>query len=204
MDLLRSLPLGLYLEQPVTWLHRLDPRVKMAWLMSILVTPILANAEWRFFLVALLLLLTLSARVPLRVWRQQMGWLLLLSGLVLLLTMVMPDGLVVAQQSRLPTPAEMNQLAEPIEALPLLPQPTGYQYVIYDRWPITITQRSLELGIRISTLLFTLIYGTNLFLLTTAPEEITAALEDVMAPLRWFKLPVTEIALTVTLALRFI
>ena len=44
MDLLRSLPIGLYLEQPTTWLHRLDPRVKMAWLTSILVTPILANA----------------------------------------------------------------------------------------------------------------------------------------------------------------
>ena len=49
MDLLRSLPIGLYLEQPVTWLHRLDPRVKMAWLVGILVTPILANAYWRFF-----------------------------------------------------------------------------------------------------------------------------------------------------------
>lgn len=204
MDLLRSLPIGLYLEQPVTWLHRLDPRVKLAWLVSILVTPILAGAEWRFFLVALLLLLTLSARVPLRVWRQQMGWLLLLSGLVMLLTVIMPDGLTLAQQSRLPTPAEMAQLAEPIEALPQLPQPTGYQYVLYQQWPITITQRSLELGIRVGTLLFTLIYGTNLFLLTTAPEEITAALEDVMAPLRWFKLPVTEVALTVTLALRFI
>jgi energy-coupling factor transport system permease protein len=204
MDLLRSLPLGLYLEQPVTWLHRLDPRVKMAWLVSILVTPILANAGWRFALVALLLLLTLLARVPLRVWRQQMGWLLLLSGLVMLLTMVMPDGLNIAQQPRLPTPGEMAQLTPPFETLPELPQPTGYRYVIYDRWPVTITQRSLELGIRVGTLLFTLIYGTNLFLLTTAPEEITAALEDVMAPLRWFKLPVTEIALTVTLALRFI
>ncbi|HEY9738503.1 MAG TPA: CbiQ family ECF transporter T component, partial [Trichocoleus sp.] len=204
MDLLRSLPIGLYLEQPYTWLHRIDPRVKLAWLVGILVTPILANAEWRFFLVALLLLLTLSARVPLRVWRQQMGWLLLLSILVMLLTMVMPDGLVIAQQPRLPTADEMAQLAEPIEALPQLPQPTGYNYVIYQQWPITITQRSRELGIRVGTLLFTLIYGTNLFLLTTAPEEITGALEDVMAPLRWFKLPVTEIALTVTLALRFI
>ncbi|HSM84374.1 MAG TPA: CbiQ family ECF transporter T component, partial [Nodosilinea sp.] len=70
MDLLRSLPIGLYLEQPVTWLHRLDPRVKMAWLMSILVSPILANAYWRFGLVALLVLLTLAALIPLRVWRQ--------------------------------------------------------------------------------------------------------------------------------------
>ncbi|HSM82690.1 MAG TPA: energy-coupling factor transporter transmembrane protein EcfT [Nodosilinea sp.] len=204
MDLLRSLPIGLYLEQPVTWLHRLDPRVKMAWLMSILVSPILANAYWRFGLVALLVLLTLAALIPLRVWRQQMGWLVLLSTLVMGLTFVMPDGLQVAQTPRLPTPAAMAQLEEPPEQLPELPQPTPYRYVVFDWGPITVTRRSLELGTRIGTLLFTLIYGTNLYLLTTAPEEITVALESLMGPLRWFRVPVTEIALTVTLSLRFI
>ena len=66
MDLLRSLPIGLYLEQPVTWLHQLDPRIKLAWLVSILISPILANAEWRFFLVVLLFALTVAARIP---WR---------------------------------------------------------------------------------------------------------------------------------------
>ncbi len=162
MDLLRSLPIGLYLEQPVTWLHRIDPRVKMAWLVSILVTPILANAYWRFFLVGLLILLTLLARIPFRVWWRQMGWLLLLSSLVMLLTFVMPDGLSVEQSPRLPTPEAMEQLENPPETLPELPQPTSYNYVAVDWGPITVTRRSLELGIRIGTLLFTLIYGTNL------------------------------------------
>jgi energy-coupling factor transport system permease protein len=53
-------------------------------------------------------------------------------------------------------------------------------------------------------LLFTLIYSTNLFLLVTSPEEITAAIEDWMSPLRRFNLPITEVALTLTLSLRFI
>ncbi|HIK44872.1 MAG TPA: energy-coupling factor transporter transmembrane protein EcfT [Leptolyngbyaceae cyanobacterium M65_K2018_010] len=204
MDLLRSLPIGLYLEQPITWLHRLDPRVKMAWLMSILVTPILANAYWRFGLVAWLLLLTLAARIPLRVWRQQLGWLSLLCIAVMLLTFFMPDGLEISQPTRLPTPAAIASLEQPPESLPELPQPTAYRYVLFDWGPLTVTRRSLELGIRIGTLLFTLIYGTNLYLLTTAPEEITLALESLMAPLRRLGLPVTEIALTVTLSLRFI
>jgi energy-coupling factor transport system permease protein len=209
MDLLRSLPIGLYLEQPITWLHRLDARVKMVWLVSILVTPILANAYWRFFLVALLILLTVAARIPLRIWRQQMGWLVFLSGLVMLLTFVMPDGLSIDQTPRLPTPTTMAELAQapeqqPPEDLPALPQPTNYRYVVVEWGPITVTRRSLDLGIRIGTLLFTLIYGTNLYLLTTAPEEITLALEALMKPLRWVGLPVTEIALTVTLSLRFI
>lgn len=207
MDLLRSLPLGLYLEQPVTWLHRLDPRVKLAWLMSFLAIPLLANPWWRLWVVGLLILITLAARVPLRVWKQQMGWLLLLSFFVLLLTAVAPDAMGAAHQPRLPA----NELAfAQGQTKPLtppdagLPQPTAYRYVLVDQHPITVTRRSLDLAVRVSTLLFTLIYSTNLFLLTTAPEEITAGLEDLMQPLRRFGLPVTEIALTLTLSLRFI
>jgi energy-coupling factor transport system permease protein len=76
--------------------------------------------------------------------------------------------------------------------------------VLFDQGVVRITQRSLELAIRVGTLIFTLLYSTNLYLLTTAPEEITAGLEDLMQPLRWFKLPVTEVVLTLTLSLRFI
>ncbi|NEP18722.1 MAG: hypothetical protein F6J97_17785 [Leptolyngbya sp. SIO4C1] len=204
MDLLRSLPIGLYLEQPVTWLHRIDPRVKLVWLTSILLTPILANAVWRVALVGLLVGLTVLARIPLRVWRQQMGWLLLLALLVSGLILIMPDGIAAIQQSRLPTPAAIASLEPAPETLPSLPQPTGYRYTLIDWGWLQITQQSLQLAVRVGTLLFTIIYGTNLFLLTTAPEEITAGIEDLMQPLRWFKLPVTEIALTLTLALRFI
>jgi len=43
-----------------------------------------------------------------------------------------------------------------------------------------------------------------LYLLTIAPEEITAGLESLMQPLRRLKLPVTEMTLMLTLSLRFI
>ncbi|MBE9078159.1 energy-coupling factor transporter transmembrane protein EcfT [Romeria aff. gracilis LEGE 07310] len=213
MDLLRSLPLGLYLEQPVTWLHRVDIRVKLAWLLSILLAPILANPTWRLAIVVLLILLTLTARIPLRVWRQQMGWLLVLCLLIAGLIMVMPDGIAVTQQPRLPGLEQLSGLDNPPEDLTgldrppedrSLPQPTGYRYVLLELGWLKVTQQSMQLAIKTGTLLFTLIYGTNLFLLTSAPEEITAGLEDLMQPLRWLNIPVTEIALTLTLALRFI
>ena len=227
MDLLRSLPLGLYLEQPVTWLHRLDPRVKLGWLLTFLAAPLLANPAWRLGLVGLLILLTLSARIPFRAWRQQMGWLLFLCLLVFALTAVLPDGLNATHQPRLPAnelalgeqPAQLPpQTRNPFNltrwfqsapreasqtSIPL-PQPTNYSYVLVNQPPITITRRSLDLGIRVSTLFFTLIYSTNLFLLTTAPEEVTAAIENWLSPLRRLNVPVTEIALTLTLSLRFI
>jgi energy-coupling factor transport system permease protein len=60
------------------------------------------------------------------------------------------------------------------------------------------------LATRLSTLLFTAIYAPTLFLLVTAPEEFTAALAVLLSPLKILGLPTVEIALTLTLALRFL
>jgi len=227
MDLLRSLPLGLYLEQPRTWMHRLDPRVKLAWLMMFLLTPLLADLPWRIAMVLGLVLLTLLAGIPLRVWRKQVGWLLLVCVLAGGTTALMPDGLAVSYQPRLPA----QELALPPQSAPApqpwyqpflfwqstpsarstsapaaspLSQPTSYRYVLFHQGPVKITRRSLELGLRIGTWLFTLIYSTNLYLLTTAPEEITVAIDVLLQPLQRWRIPITEVTLTLTLSLRFI
>ncbi|QLE54318.1 energy-coupling factor transporter transmembrane protein EcfT [Nostoc sp. TCL26-01] len=206
MDLLRSLPLGLYLEQPQTWLHKLDPRVKFIWLMSFLTSYSFANNEWRVLLVALLIIFTLIARIPQRVWQQQMGWLLTLTFLVFAIAAVSPDGLGVDYQPRLPSNPQV--LTQPAKAnnSPVAISQSGkkYSYVLFHKGPVKVTRRSLDLGVRLSTILFTVIYSTNLYLLTTAPEEITAGIESLMQPLRRFKIPVTELTLTLTLSLRFI
>jgi energy-coupling factor transport system permease protein len=195
VDLLRSLPIGLYLEQPITWLHRLDPRIKLGWLLSFLLAPIWANAWWRIFLVALLIAISVAARIPWRALKQQMGWLLLIGCLIFVVAMFSPDSTAASQQPRLPIDRSLS-----------LPQ--AYQYVLFEfksGWiDLAITRKSLDLATSASTLLFTLVYSTSVYLLTTAPEEITAGLEDIMSPLRRYGVPVTELALTLTLSLRFI
>lgn len=239
MDLLKSLPLGLYLEKPITWLHKLDPRVKLLWLFSCLLTPVLASSLWRLILVLFLILVTLSAGIPWRVWRQQMGGLLSFCFLIFFMSAaIAPDGLSVSYQNRLPpneiafsldepklnppqptsenkpwdffrqsnnSPQTKTQPTKPAwQNTPELPQPTDYKYILFQQGPIKISRKSLDLAIRVSTLFFVVIYSTNLFLLTTASEEITAGIEDLMEPLRKFNLPVTEIALTLTISLRFL
>lgn len=231
MDLLRSLPLGLYLEQPVTWLHHLDSRVKLAWLMTFLITPVLASSSWRLMMVGILVFLTITALIPLRVWKQQMGLLLVFSFLVFVLSTIAPDGLGITNQPRLPAdelafaqqsptapaPPAPHPWYNPFgfgvktapqissdQTLKSLPQPTNYSYIIFNSGPLKITRRSLDLAIRISTLFFTVVYSTTLYLLTTASEEITAGIESLMQPLRYFRWPITEIALTLTLSLRFL
>jgi ABC-type cobalt transport system, permease component CbiQ and related transporters len=192
MDILRSLPIGLYMEQPLTWLHSLDPRVKLFWLLSLLLSPIQATPQWRIGLVVFLILVTLLAGIPARAWRQQMGWLLLLAGMTLLLGLLLPDGSNVSYQPRRPLP----EVA--------IPQPTDYRYVLFHSGFINITRRSLDLGLRVSSLIFTYLYAPTLFLLVTAPEEIVLALTSLALPLRKLGVPVVEILLTLTLALRFV
>lgn len=195
MDLLRSLPIGLYLEQPVTWLHRLDPRVKLWWLLSFLLAPILANATWKLSLVALLVMISVLAGIPWRALKQQMGWLLFIGGAIFLVGIFAPDSINVTHQPRTPADPEL-EIVQP------------YQYVLFKLNSgivnLTVTRKSLQNAIYASTLIFTLVYSTTVYLLTTAPEEITAGLEDLMSPLRRYRVPVTELALTLTLALRFI
>lgn len=208
MDLLRSLPLGLYLEQPQTWLHKIDARVKIAWLMSFLTSYTFANNQWRILLVALLIILTLVARIPQRVWKQQMVWLLTLALFVFVIISISPDGLGVRYQPRLP--AHQQILSQPgnTNNTDIVPVPTqenkNYSYILFAQGPVKVTRRSIDLAIRVSTIIFTVIYSSNLYLLTTAPEEITTAMESLMQPLTRLKVPVTEITLTLTLSLRFI
>jgi energy-coupling factor transport system permease protein len=211
MDLLRSLPIGLYLEQPQTWLHRLDPRVKFIWLMSFLTTYLFANNLWRLLLVGLLIAVTLIARIPRRVWQQQMGWLLMLCFFVLVIGAATPDGLGISYQPRLPGVESVGENlpatpeTSPVKtAKPTVKSSKDYRYILFEAGPVKVTRRSLDLSIRLSTILFTVIYSTNMYLLTTAPEEITAAIKNLMQPLKRFKVPVTEITLTLTLSLRFI
>ncbi|MBD2177850.1 hypothetical protein H6F42_13100 [Pseudanabaena sp. FACHB-1998] len=207
MDILRSLPIGLYLEQPITWLHRLDPRIKLFGLLTFLLTPIQANYIWRIAIAVFLIVLTLISKIPMRVWKQQMGILLLLAFMTLAIATISPDGFNATVQPRRPIP-EINVAPDKVQVTPpltiKLPQPTTYSYVIWKAGSITVTRRSVDLGIRVCTLIFTYLYAPTLFLLVTAPEEITAAIASVFSPLKLLKVPVVEIVLTLTLALRFV
>ncbi len=136
-----------------------------------------------------------------------MGILLLLAFMSLAIATISPDGLNTTIQPRRPIP-EINVTPDKVAIAPpltlKLPQPNPYSYVVWKAGSITVTRRSLELGVRVCTLIFTYLYAPTLFLLVTAPEEITAAIASICSPLKSLKVPVVEIVLTLTLALRFV
>ena len=68
MDWLRQVPMGQYVDGSTGWLRRLDPRLKLAWSLVFLLTPVLAGPLWRVALVLGLLLLSQISGLPRRIW----------------------------------------------------------------------------------------------------------------------------------------
>lgn len=52
--------------------------------------------------------------------------------------------------------------------------------------------------------LFLLVMGTSILTLTTTPVALTDGIESLLTPLKWIKFPVHELALIMSIALRFI
>ncbi len=68
----------------------------------------------------------------------------------------------------------------------------------------TITDEGLKIAFFTGIRLIYLIIGSSLMTLTTTPNNLTDGLEDLMNPLRIFKVPVHELAMMMSIALRFI
>lgn len=69
---------------------------------------------------------------------------------------------------------------------------------------IKITEEGLTLAVSMSLRLVFLILGTQVMLLTTSPLALTDGIESLLKPLKAAKLPVHELAMMMTIALRFI
>ncbi|OIK14390.1 cobalt ABC transporter permease [Bacillus sp. MUM 116] len=70
--------------------------------------------------------------------------------------------------------------------------------------PLKVYEQGLRMGIFISLRFFFLILMTSLLTLTTTPIEITDGLETILHPLKKIRFPVHEMALMMSIALRFI
>lgn len=71
-------------------------------------------------------------------------------------------------------------------------------------WKLTITAEGLKLALTMAIRLTLLIIGSSVMTLTTTPNNLTDGMERMMRPLRVFKVPVHEVAMMMSIALRFI
>jgi energy-coupling factor transport system permease protein len=75
---------------------------------------------------------------------------------------------------------------------------------LFSWWIIRVSLEGLYSAVRLAVRLVFLITATTMLTLTTSPIELTDALESLMKPLKVIRFPVHELAMMMTIALRFI
>lgn len=71
-------------------------------------------------------------------------------------------------------------------------------------WKITLTKEGVRLAVYMAIRLTLLVIGSSIMTLTTTPNQLTDGLEKLLNPLKRIKMPVHEIAMMMSIALRFI
>ncbi len=76
--------------------------------------------------------------------------------------------------------------------------------VLITIWKLKITKEGLRIAFFMALRLCFLIIGSSVMTLTTTPNNLTDGMEKMLSPLKLFKVPVHEVAMMMSIALRFI
>jgi len=202
MDWLKKIPIGQYVSGNSSWLRGIDPRIKISWILLFLMSPILANSIWRISIVFVLLFITFLSLLPPRVWWRSLVFLLSFSLIIGFLSIVLPasetsNELTIRATDEIPGAIVLTRSWEIFKLGPLNLGGISLGELIVDR-------RSAELGIKTSTLIFTVIHSVNLMLITTPPEDLVWAIKWFFTPLTLLGLPMEKLSFQLLLALRFL
>jgi energy-coupling factor transport system permease protein len=202
MNILTKFSIGQYVDGNRSWLRIIDSRLKIISVLIFLITPIWAGPLWRLSLVVCLIFLTFVSLIPSRVWWRSLCFLLGLSLLIGFLSLIASSD-IQSLESPLRDPNELNLILESQEKWNILEIPS-MKMGFLTLGPYNLSRKAFELGIKTSTLIFTVIHSVNLMLLTTLQEDIVWALSWFMHPLRKVGLPIDKWLFQLLLALRFI
>ena len=171
--------LGQYYEAN-SFVHKLDPRVKLFFVISFIVAIFMAKNIFSFvLLIAVTLFFVFLSRVPLKI---------ILKGLKPLVIIIIFTAVLNVFFTRGTDEACIVDVT-----------------VIPNFWRLRIYSNGLINAGIIIVRIVTLLIGTSLFFsYTTTPIELTDGIETGLAPLKKIKIPIHEFAMIMTIALRFI
>ena len=167
--MLKDITIGQYFPGN-SFLHRLDPRVKILLTIAYIVMLFVVSNSIGFLIgIALLVISYLVAKIPFK---------MMLKGIKPIIPIVIFTGI-------------LNLFF--VSGTPLV------QF-----WSVTITLEGVRLAVFMAVRILALIAGASLLTYTTSPIELTDAIESLLKPLKYIRFPVHELAMMMTIALRFI
>jgi len=202
MNILTKFSVGQYVYGNRSWLRIIDSRLKIIIVMIFLITPIWAGPIWRLSLVGCLFLITFLSLLPSRVWWRSLFLLSCLSLLIGFIS-IFASSDIHSLDSYLRNPKELQVVVENYKNWNILEIPSQKIWFI-NFGPYNLSRKAFELGIKTSTLIFTVIHSVNLMLLTTLQEDIVWGLSWFLYPLKKIGLPISKWLFQLLIALRFI
>lgn len=167
--MLRDITLGQYYQND-SFIHRLDPRVKIFATLAYLVMIFFVKDFVGYaFVTCVLAVVTAVSGVPVKFMARGMKPIMFILLFTFVINLLMYDGTVLVRLG-----------------------------------PLKITDSGLHQAVFIAVRLILLIFGTSLLTYTTKPVALTDGFESVMKPLSHFGVPAHEIAMMMSIALRFI
>jgi energy-coupling factor transport system permease protein len=172
-----DITLGQYYEASSP-IHRLDPRVKLLFVIAFLVASFLAKSVWSFvLLVAFIVVFVIISKVPLGT---------ILKGLKPIIFIIIFTAVLNIFFTKGQTPLVQQVIIEGV-------------------WRVDIYLEGIINAGLLVVRVVTLLIGTTLFFsYTTTPIELTDGIETSLSFLKKIKVPVHEFAMMMTIALRFI
>lgn len=168
--MLRDITLGQYYPGE-SWIHRLDPRIKIVATLIYVVALFIIN-DFVGFIIALgaLALVIIISKVPLGFILRGLKPIFLIIALTFVLNLFMIKG----------------------------------GDILAKLGPFSISEQGVYTACFMAVRLILLIIGSSLLTLTTKPISLTDGIEALLSPFSRFGLPAHELAMMMTIALRFI
>ena len=165
----RDITLGQYYPGS-SWIHRLDPRVKiLATILYIVALFVVQDFIGFAIATAGLAVVVIISKVPLSFILRGLKPIFLIVAFTMIINMFMIKG-----------------------------------EVLVSFWVLEITREGLRTAVFMAVRLILLVIGSSLLTLTTRPINLTDGIEALLSPFGKIGLPAHELAMMMTIALRFI
>ena len=208
-----------------SWVHRLDPRTKLVGLILLIVSTFLIQELLTMVSMLLaVLVLFASSKIPLkRFFRGIAPLLFLLTFTVIFQLLLNRQGELLYQTSGYLGWQQGLLIIAIVVVYQLLKRVIRFRFALFvlslvgifygiqlefaSSWltfQIAVYQGGAIFALFLVTRIVILITLSSLLTLTTKPTDLNNGLEEVMKPLRRFKIPTNEIAMMIAIALRFI
>ena len=167
--MLRDITLGQYFPGE-SWVHKLDPRVKIIATLLFIIELFLVNDFIGFAIAAVVLAVLIAvSKVPINFIVRGLKPIIIILLFTFTLNIFMING-----------------------------------EVIWSWWILKITKEGIRTAVFMAIRLILLIIGSSMLTLCTRPLSLTDGIERLLSPFKKIGLPAHEIAMMMTIALRFI